>query len=196
MNAGTINTEQILTNLFIIDDATATNYVTNYNTVLVGNANGVGIAAQLGAGLWLTNVPTSFTNTGVITTNLVPTLEFIGQLSALPLEVNIGPWTNSLSIPAGSHVDLGPTNTVNAYWSGGTPPITNTWSVATVSSSQMTQTQLALTVTNGLTTQIVATLNPNSNPAYITYSLSCRMLDSSGQIAVSPQVAYVTFHYP
>lgn len=199
-----LNTEQIFTNIFTISGGTATNTATNFNTVVVGNTNGLAEVVQMGPGLTISNVPTQFvftTNTGNYTNTVnVPTLEFGGFNGSLPLLSNVGPWTNALVLPGLAPAGSFTSTVVNAYSFGGATPYTNYWTASCSVQNAITVTSLYVTNaagtspgTNGNQVVIVAKVVINGTPYSGLFWVSNTVYDASGQVYATPNPALFFF---
>lgn len=199
-----LNSQQIITNIYQLPGSTWTNTVTNYGTVFLGNGVGLGTAVNLGPGLSVSNVPTVYMTNSLGTpyyaTSAVPTLEFAGFNGSLPLEANIGPWTNNVQIPTFPNGTnwTGTNFAFNAYDFGGQPGYTNNWGWAVASAVNTSLSGGFLTNaagggTNGNSVIFVCRLGGSSSPETLMLVVSNTVYDASGQRAMT-QESFLYFH--
>lgn len=212
-NAGlapfSLNEAQIYTNIWAVSGGFVTNTTTNFNTVIVGNTNGLGITAQLGPGLVISNVLTIIpTNVAAVTyyvTNLVPTLEVPAFNGSLPLAVNVAPWTNAVPLPAGNTNWTGTNSVFSAYEAGGLGPYTNYWGWALAAnggngggytSIHGYMTNSAGNGTNSANAIFVGQFTTSNSGVWAWITVTDLVFDATGQRAVTPLVVYLGFHTP
>ena len=171
-----------------------TNYYTNFNTILIGNTNGTGTLALLGANysLGTTNVIISGTNGGVTSwvTNAVPILNLSGSSgSFMPLTAGARPNTNRVKLAAPATYY---TNTASFGIFGGTPPYTSSqWSWGSTVFKDITVDSVQTNSTPTNVTFIIE-LDPNQADAYANILYSGIITDATGMIA---PVSFLIYYY-